>query len=111
MAVTPEHYNRMVRISDRDIPIKIEVEIKTKIGKQRRQARNVLGEIPGTDLKHEVVMLGAHFDTWHASPNASDNTSGVSVMLEAMRILKAVNIQPRRTIRICLLYTSDAADE
>ena len=102
VAVTPEHYNRMVRISDRDISIKIEVEIKTKIGKQRRQARNVLGEIPGTDLKHEVVMLGAHFDTWHASPNASDNTSGVSVMLEAMRILKAVNIQPRRTIRIAL---------
>ena len=102
VAVTPEHYNRMVRISDRDISIKIEVEIKTNIGKQPRQARNVLGEIPGTDLKHEVVMLGAHFDTWHASPNASDNTSGVSVMLEAMRILKAINIQPRRTIRIAL---------
>jgi len=48
------------------------------------------------------VMLGAHFDTWHASPNASDNTSGVAVMLEAMRILKAVGAKPRRTIRVAL---------
>ena len=92
----------MVRIAKRDIPIKIELEIRTKIGKNRRKARNTIGEIPGTDLKDEVVMLGAHFDTWHASPNASDNTSGVAVMLEAMRILKAINFKHRRTIRIAL---------
>ena len=97
VAITPEHYNRMIRIVDRDIPVKIELEIKTKVGKNRREARNVLGEIIGTDKKDEVVMLGAHFDTWHASPNASDNTSGVAVMLEAMRILKALDIKPRRT--------------
>ena len=102
VAVTPEHYNRMVRIAERNIPIKIDIEIQTKIGRKRRQARNVLGEIEGTDLKDQVVMLGAHFDTWHASPNASDNTSGVAVMLEAMRILKAVGVKPRRTIRIAL---------
>ena len=102
VAVTPEHYNRMVRIAKRDIPIKIELEIRNKIGKNRRKARNTIGEIPGTDLKDEVVMLGAHFDTWHASPNASDNTSGVAVMLEAMRILKAIDAKPRRTIRIAL---------
>jgi len=102
VAVTPEHYNRMVRITERDIPVKIDIEIQTKIGRKRREARNVLGEISGTDLKDEVVMLGAHFDTWHASPNASDNTSGVAVMLEAMRILKAIGVQPRRTIRIAL---------
>ena len=76
--------------------------MQTKIGRKRQEARNVLGEISGTDLKDEVVMLGAHFDTWHASPNASDNTSGVAVMLEAMRILKAIGVQPRRTIRIAL---------
>ena len=102
VAVTPEHYNRMVRIAKRNIPIKIELEIRTKIGKNRRKARNILGEIPGTDKKDEVVMLGAHFDTWHASPNASDNTSGVAVMLEAIRILSVLDIKPRRTIRIAL---------
>ena len=79
VAITPEHYNRMIRIVDRDIEVKIDVEIKTKIGKNRRKARNVLGEIIGSDKKDEIVMLGAHFDTWHASPNASDNTSGVAV--------------------------------
>jgi len=102
VAITPEHYNRMIRIVDRDIEVKIDVEIKTKIGKNRRKARNVLGEIIGSDKKDEIVMLGAHFDTWHASPNASDNTSGVAVMLEAMRILKAIDVKPRRTIRIAL---------
>ncbi len=102
VAVTPEHYNRMYRISEREIPIKIEIEIRTKVGNKRTQAKNVLGEIPGTDLKDEIVMLGAHFDTWHASPNASDNTSGVAVMLEAMRILKKIGVKPRRTIRVAL---------
>ncbi|MDP7529951.1 MAG: M28 family peptidase, partial [Candidatus Marinimicrobia bacterium] len=102
VTVTPEHYNRMYRILERDIPVRIVVEINTKIGRERQWARNVIGEISGSDLKDEVVMLGAHFDTWHASPNASDNTSGTAVMLEAIRILKAVGVTPRRTIRIAL---------
>lgn len=102
VAVTPEHYNRMYRTLERNIPVKIAIEIQTKVGQKRRQARNVVGEIPGTDLKDEIVMLGAHFDTWHASPNASDNTSGVAVMLEAMRILKKISVKPRRTIRVAL---------
>ena len=76
VAVTPEHYNRMYRILERNIPVEIDLEIRTKVGNKRRQAKNVVGEIPGTDLKDEIVMLGAHFDTWHASPNASDNSSG-----------------------------------
>lgn len=102
VAVTPEHYNRMYRIARRDVPVKLEVEIRNRIGQGAEQACNVLGEIPGTDLKDEVVMIGAHFDTWHASPNASDNTSGVAVVLEAARILKAVGARPRRTIRVAL---------
>ena len=92
----------MYRILERGLPVKIEIEISTKVGKAVAKASNVLGEIPGSDLKDELVMLGAHFDTWHASPNASDNTSGVAVMLEAMRILNAVGAKPRRTIRIAL---------
>lgn len=102
IAVTPEHYNRMYRILKRGIPVKVELEVRNRIGQQVEKAVNITGEIPGGDLKNEVVMIGAHFDTWHASPNASDNTSGVAVALEAMRILKAVGAKPRRTIRMAL---------
>ena len=102
VAVTPEHYNRMYRILRRGIPVSLEVEVRNSHGPSVEQASNVLGEIPGTDLTQEVVMMGAHFDTWHASPNASDNTSGVAVVLEAARILKAIGAEPRRTIRVAL---------
>jgi len=102
VAVTPEHYNRMYRILKRDIVVKIDIEVRNRIGDKVEQAMNIVGEIPGTDLKDEVVMIGAHFDTWHASPNASDNTSGVAVALEAARILNAIGAKPRRTIRVAL---------
>ena len=102
VAVTPEHYNRMYRILKRDIPVKIEVEVRNRIGEKVEQAMNITGDIPGSDLKDQVVMIGAHFDTWHASPNATDNTSGVAVVLEAARILHAVGAKPRRTIRVAL---------
>ncbi len=102
IAITPEHYNRMYRILKRGIPVKVELEVRNRIGDRVEQAVNILGEIPGSDLKDQVVMIGAHFDTWHASPNASDNTSGVAVALEAARILKAVGARPRRTIRVAL---------
>jgi len=102
IAVTPEHYNRMYRILKRKIPVKVELEVRNRLGEQAEKASNVLGEIPGTDLSDEVVMIGAHFDTWHASPNASDNTSGCAVALEAARILKAIGARPRRTIRVAL---------
>ena len=102
IAITPEHYNRMYRILQRQIPVKVELEVRNRIGSRAEQAVNLIGEIPGTDLRNEVVMIGAHFDTWHASPNASDNTSGVAVVLEAMRILRAVGAKPKRTIRVAL---------
>ncbi len=102
IAITPEHYNRMYRILRRDIPVKVEIEVRNRIGERVEQAVNLTAEILGSDLASEVVMIGAHFDTWHASPNASDNTSGVAVALEAMRILKAVGARPRRTIRVAL---------
>jgi len=102
VAVTPEHYNRMYRILKRGLAVKVEVEIRNRIGEKSETAANVLGEIPGTDLKDEVVMLGAHFDSWHASPNASDDAAGCAVALEAARILKAIGAKPRRTIRVAL---------
>jgi carboxypeptidase Q len=100
IAVTPEHYNRMYRILKRDIPVKIELEVRNRIGEAVEKACNVIGEIPGTDLKDEVVMMGAHFDSWHASPGASDDAGGCAVALEAARILKAIGAKPRRTIRV-----------
>ena len=102
IAITPEHYNRMYRIIQRDIPVKVEIEVRNKLGNAVEPAYNIVGEIPGTDLKDEIVMIGAHFDTWHGGANASDNTSGVAVALEAARILKAVGAKPRRTIRVAL---------
>ena len=102
VAVTPEHYNRMYRILRRNIAVKVEVEVRNRIGDTVEKVSNIIGEIRGSDLADEVVMLGAHLDTWHASPNASDNTSGVAVALEAVRILKALGAKPRRTIRIAL---------
>jgi hypothetical protein len=102
VAVTPEHYNRMYRILKRGLSVKIEVEIRNRLGEKVEKAANVLGEIPGTDLKDEVVMIGAHFDSWHASPNASDDAAGCAVALEAVRILKAIGAKPRRTIRVAL---------
>jgi carboxypeptidase Q len=102
IAVTPEHYNRMYRILKRDIPVTIEAEVRNRIGNAVEKANNVVGDIPGGDLKDEIVMIGAHFDTWQASPNASDDTSGCAVALEAARILQAIGAKPRRTIRIAL---------
>lgn len=102
VAITPEHYNRMFRLRERGTGVTIEIEVRNRIGAVVEQAANVVGEITGTDLKDELVMIGAHLDTWHASPNASDNTSGVAVVLEAMRILRAVGARPRRTIRAAL---------
>jgi len=100
IAVTPEHYNRMHRILKRGIPVKIEVEVRNRVGEEVEKASNVLGEIPGTDLAGEVVMLGAHYDSWHAAAGASDTAAGCAVALEAARILKAIGVKPRRTIRV-----------
>jgi hypothetical protein len=102
VAITPEHYNRMYRILKRGIPVTVEIDVRNTIGERVEKAANIIGEIRGTDRADEVVMIGAHLDTWHASPNASDNTSGVAVMLEAARILTAIGAKPRRTIRIAL---------
>ncbi|HOW85842.1 MAG TPA: M20/M25/M40 family metallo-hydrolase [Candidatus Aminicenantes bacterium] len=100
IAVTPEHYNRMFRILRRGIPVRVEVEVRNRVGDKVEKAANVLGEIPGTDLADQVVMLGAHYDSWHEAAGASDTASGCAVALEAVRILKAIGVKPRRTIRV-----------
>ena len=102
--IAVEHYNRMVRLLERGIPVRVEIDIRTRFHPEgeRLNGFNLLGEIPGTDLRDEVVMLGAHFDSTHAATGATDNAGGVAAMMEALRILQAVGAAPRRTIRIAL---------
>jgi carboxypeptidase Q len=100
-----EHYNRMVRILDKQIPVKVELNVETKFYDETTpNGFNLVAEIPGTDpvLKDEVVMIGAHFDSVSAATGATDNATGSAAMMEAMRILKAVGTRPRRTVRIGL---------
>jgi hypothetical protein len=100
-----EHYNRMVRVLDRDIPVKVELNVETKFYDETTpNGFNVIADMPGVDpiLKDEVVLLGAHFDSVAASTGATDNATGCAAMMEALRILKAVGARPRRTIRIGL---------
>ncbi|MFZ6008778.1 MAG: M20/M25/M40 family metallo-hydrolase [Bacteroidota bacterium] len=101
VVVAAEHYNRLVRQIQRGIPVKLELTLETEFTPSS-PGFNVIGEIPGTDLKDEVVMIGAHLDSWHSGTGTTDNAAGSSVMMEAMRILKSLNIVPRRTIRIGL---------
>lgn len=104
MELTFEHHARMIRLLESGKTVEVEANIQTKFLIQDKQGYNVMAEIKGTDkkLKDELVLLGGHLDSWHGGTGANDNASGVIVMMEAMRILKALNIQPKRTIRIVL---------
>jgi carboxypeptidase Q len=100
--VAAEHYNRMVRMIEKGVPVQVEVQINTRFYDQDLMSYNVIAEIPGTDLKDEVVMLGAHFDSWHGGTGATDNAAGSAVCMEVVRILQSLGFKPRRTIRIGL---------
>ncbi|MBF9236697.1 M20/M25/M40 family metallo-hydrolase [Hymenobacter sp. BT683] len=102
--MTIEDQLRLIRLVEAGIPVEVEMETKTRFQSQDLKGYNVVAEIPGTDrkLKSEVVMLGGHIDSWHAATGATDNAAGCAVMMEAVRILKATGLKPRRTIRIAL---------
>lgn len=102
IAVSWEDYNTILRTVKRSIPVKMDVDVRTKFKTDDTKGYNVIAEIPGTDLKDEVVMLGAHLDSWQGATGATDNAAGSSVMMEVIRILKTLGVQPRRTIRIAL---------
>jgi len=104
VAMAIEHYGRIFRVLEKGIPVQMELEIKNTFYDNDLNSFNIIAEIPGTDpkLKDEVVMLGAHFDSWHAGTGATDNAAGSATMMEAMRILKAIGANPKRTIRIGL---------
>jgi carboxypeptidase Q len=102
VVITEEHYNRIARLLEHKVPVKLEFDIRSKIGQQEEQSFNIIGEIPGGRKRDEIVMIGAHFDSWHGGTGATDNATGSSVAMEAMRILKSLNVQMDRTVRIAL---------
>ncbi len=102
VVVAVEHYNRMVRAITKGVPVQMEVNLVASFQDKDMMDYNVIAEIPGSDLKDEIVMLGAHYDSWHGGTGATDNASGSAVMMEAVRILQALGVKPRRTIRIAL---------
>lgn len=102
LVLASEHYGRLVRMVDRRVPVTVHLDVENRFHADRLDAENLLAEIPGTDRKDDVVMLGAHFDSWHGGTGATDNAAGVAVMMEAMRILRATNLPLRRTVRIGL---------
>lgn len=101
-----EHYNRLMRMMQKGVDMELTLNLQANYTNPDGMEHNIIAEIPGTDLKDEVVMFGAHFDSWHAATGATDNGAGSSVMMEAARILlemiKETGIQPRRTLRLAL---------
>ena len=97
-----EDYGRIWRVAEDGTPVEMEVTIVNRDYPEGKTTWNVVGEIPGTDKKDEVVMLGGHLDSWHSATGATDNATGCAVMMEAARILKALGVKPRRTIRVAL---------
>jgi carboxypeptidase Q len=102
VVVAAEQYNRIVRILGRGVPVQLEINIDARFRDDDPISHNIIGEIPGTDLKDEVVMIGGCLDSWHAGTGATDNAAGAAVALEVMRLMKSLNLKPRRTIRIGL---------
>lgn len=102
IALSNDHYNRLVRMIRQGETPSMSVNLQVEYHDGDPMGYNTIAEIPGTDLKDEVVMLGAHMDSWHTGTGATDNATGVAVMMEAVRILRALNVQPRRTVRIAL---------
>jgi hypothetical protein len=104
VVVAGEDYNNILRLVQHKVPVSLRLNIQSRYLTQDTSGYNVIAEIPGTDprLKDEVVMIGAHLDSWHAATGAMDNADGAATILEAARILKAAGAAPRRTIRFAL---------
>jgi carboxypeptidase Q len=102
MVLAVEHYNRIARILQAGQSVKMTVDLAVEYQDADPMGYNTIAEIPGTDLKDEVVMLGGHMDSWHSGTGATDNAAGVAVAMEAVRIIQTLGLKPRRTIRIGL---------
>ena len=97
-----EQYNRLYRLVRQNIPVRMTIDLAVQFYNDDLNGYNTIAEIPGTDLKDEVVMIGAHMDSWHSGTGATDNGAGTTVVMEAMRIIQAAGLKPRRTIRVGL---------
>jgi carboxypeptidase Q len=101
-SVTREQYNRIARLLAKKQPVKLRVNLKATATEKDVDSFNIIGEIPGGAKKDEIIMIGAHFDSWHGATGATDNGAGSAVMIEVMRILQALNLKMDRTVRIGL---------
>jgi carboxypeptidase Q len=102
VVLAAEHYGRLHRLIDRKVPVRLTLDVRNRFVDAPLEAYNVIAELPGTDKADEVVMIGAHFDSWHSGTGTTDNGASSAVMMEVMRILKATGLKPRRTIRLAL---------
>ncbi len=104
VVLAAEHYNLVARLLEQQIPVTLAVEVTGRYYEDDTNAYNIIAEIKGVDpeIGDEVVMVGAHLDSWHTGAGATDNADGSSILMEALRILKALDVRPRRTIRIAL---------
>jgi hypothetical protein len=101
VVLAAEHYNQIARMIEHKIPVKLTFDIKADFD-PNQESFNIVGEIPGNSKKDEVVMIGAHFDSWHYGAGATDNAAGSAVAMEAVRILKSLDLKMDRTVRIAL---------
>jgi Zn-dependent M28 family amino/carboxypeptidase len=100
--VTSEQYNRLVRLLQNKTNVEMQVNLKARISDNSVDAYNISAEIPGGSKRDQIVMVGAHFDSWHTGTGATDNAAGSAVMMEVVRILKALDLKMDRTVRIAL---------
>jgi carboxypeptidase Q len=101
VSITAENYNRIARLIEHNTPVKLAFDVKTEFNSDT-DSFNVVAEIPGTTKPNEVVMLGGHFDSWHYGTGATDNAAGSAAAMEAMRLLKSLNLKMDRTVRVAL---------
>ena len=102
VAITAENYNRIARLLEHNVPVKLSFDIKTQFDMSNTDSFNVIAEIPGSSKPDEVVMVGGHFDSWHMGTGATDNAAGSAVAMEVMRLLKSTNLKMDRTVRMAL---------
>ena len=102
IAVTAENYNRVARLLQHNVPVKLSFNIQTKFDMSQTESFNVIAEIPGAAKPNELVMVGGHFDSWHMGTGATDNGAGATIAMEVMRLLKSTNLKMDRTVRMAL---------
>jgi hypothetical protein len=102
LMIESDHYNRLIRLLEKKLEPELEMDVRVSFYDEDLMGYNTVADIPGSDKKDEIVMLGGHLDSWHLGTGATDDAAGVSVAMEAVRILKALGIKPRRTIRLGL---------